>query len=205
MNPRPRWLVPVAVAGVVVVVLGGWMIAGYNGFVDKETAVDQSFADLDVVLKRRADLIPNATSTVRAALQQEQTVFGELARARANYVGASSNEEKLAAGSEMESALSRLLVIVENYPQLQSNQNLLALQNELEGTENRIAQARRGYNETVTSYNRAVRRFPRSLLAGVFGFDKRPLFNAEPADRDVPTVDLNTSSTTTSTTATTGG
>jgi LemA protein len=205
MNPRPRWLVPVAVAGVVLVLLVGWTIVGYNGFIDKETAVDQSFADLDVVLKRRADLIPNATSTVRAALQQEQTVFGELARARQNYVGASSNEEKLAAGREMESALGRLLVIVENYPQLQSNQNLLALQNELEGTENRIAQARRGYNETVTAYNRAVRRFPRSLLAGVFGFDKRPLFNADPADRDVPTVDLNTSSTTTSTTATTGG
>jgi LemA protein len=205
MNSRPRWLVPVAVAGVVVVLLVGWMVAGYNGFVDKETAVDQSFADLDVVLKRRADLIPNATSTARAALQQEQAVFGELARARSNYVGASTSEEKLAAGAEVESALGRLLVIVENYPELRSNQNLLALQSELEGTENRIAQARRVYNEKVTDYNRAVRRFPRSLLAGLFGFDKRPLFNADPADREVPTVDLNTSSTTTSTTSTTGG
>jgi LemA protein len=135
-------------------------------------------------------------AAVRAALQQEQTVFGELARARANYSGAGSDEERLAAGEEMGSALGRLLVVVENYPQLQSNENIRDLQVQLEGTENRIAQSRREYNAVITDYNRTIRRFPRSIFAGIFGFDKRPLFNAQPADRDVPTVDLDVTTST---------
>jgi len=205
MNPRPRWLVP-AIIGAVVVVLLLSVIGGYNGLVNKDEDTDQAFASIDAELQRRADLIPNATATVRAALQQEQTVFGDLAKARAAYNGASSDEDKLAAGAQIESGLSRLLVIVENYPQLQSNQNLLALQDQLEGTENRIVQARRVYNEKVTDYNKSVRRFPRSMLAGIFGFDQRPVFEASPADREVPTVDLGSSTTTSSavTSTTTG-
>jgi LemA protein len=198
MNPRPRWLVP-AIIGAVVLVLLFWVIGSYNGLVDKEENVDQAFAGIDTELQRRADLIPNAVATVKAALQQELDVFGELARARQNYAGATSQDDKLAAGAEIGSGLARLLVIVENYPQLQSNQNLLALQDQLEGSENRITQARRSYNEDVTEYNKAVRRFPRSIFAGIFGFDRRDLFEAAPADRDVPDVDLDTSTTTTST------
>jgi LemA protein len=198
MNPRPRWLVP-GIIGAVVLVLLFAVIGSYNGLVDKEENVDRAFAGIDTELQRRSDLIPNAVATVKAALQQELDVFGELARARQNYAGATSQDEKLEAGAEIESGLARLLVIVENYPQLQSNQNLLALQNTLEGSENRIVQARRSYNEDVTEYNKAVRRFPRSIFAGIFGFDRRDLFEAVPADRDVPDVDLDTSTTTTST------
>jgi LemA protein len=174
--------------------------------VDKDTAADQSFADLDTQLQRRNDLIPNLVSAVRGALNQEQAVFGEIARARANYAGAQSPQQKAAADGQIEGALARLLVVVEQYPQLRSNENIRDLQVQLEGTENRIAQSRRDYNGVVTDYNRSIRRFPRGILAGLFGFDKRPLFNAEPASREAPTVDLEVNSTTTtiSTTSTTG-
>ena len=205
MNSRPRWLIPVAVIGAIVLLIVLPLIGSYNGLVDKDTAADQSFADLDAQLQRRADLIPNAVAAVRAALQQEQTVFGELARARANYSGAGSDEERLSAGEEMGSALGRLLVIVENYPQLQSNENIRDLQVQLEGTENRIAQSRREYNAVITDYNRTIRRFPRSIFAGIFGFDKRPLFNAQPADRDAPTVDLDVTTSTSAASTTVPG
>jgi LemA protein len=175
------------------------LVGSYNGLVDKDTAADQSFADLDVQLQRRVDLIPNIVATAKAELTQEQTIFGELAKARANYAGAGSTNEKVQAGQQVESALGRLLVIVENYPTLQSNKTLQDVMTTLENTENRVSQARRVYNEKITDYDRTIRRFPRSLLAGIFGFDKRPLFAAQPADRSAPTVDFG------STTTTTGG
>ena len=191
MNSRPKWLIPVAVVVGIVLVILLPLIGSYNGLVDKETEVDRVFADLDAQLQRRADLIPNIVRTAQAALDQEQEIFGELARARANYAGASSPEERLEAGGQVESALGRLLVIVENYPTLQSNQNLLAVQDQLEGTENRVAQSRREYNEVTTEYNRSIRRFPRSIFAGIFGFDKRTLFAVEePGDREAPEVDF---------------
>ena len=194
---RPRWLIPVAVVVGVVLLLVLPLIGLYNGMVDKETRVDQSFADLDTQLQRRNDLIGNLVGAVRGALQQEQVVFGEIARARANYAGSQTPEQKDAAAGEMTGALSRLLVIMEAYPQLQSNQNIRDLQVQLEGTENRIAQSRRQYNETVTDYNRSIRRFPRGIFAGMLGFEKRDLFNAEPAARTAPTVDLGNTTTTT--------
>lgn len=191
MNARPRWLVPVAVLVGIALLLVVPLVGSYNSMVDKDTAVDQAFADLDTQLQRRVDLIPNIVRTAQAALEQEREVFGELARARANYAGASSREERLAAGEQVEGALGRLLVIVENFPTLQSNQNLRDVQVQLEGTENRVAQARRQYNEATTDYNRNIRRFPRSILAGIFGFDRRDLFTVEePADRQAPEVDF---------------
>lgn len=192
MNSRPRWLVPVLIVVAVIVVLILPLVGSYNGMVDKETEVDRSFADLDAVLQRRADLIPNLSTAVEAALDQEQEVFGELARARANYAGARSEEDRLEASGQLEAGLGRLLVIVENYPELRSNEQITNLMVQLEGSENRVAQGRRDYNETVTDYNRSIRRFPRGILAGLFGFEKRPLFEAEPADREAPTVDLDT-------------
>src|SRR5437588_8210917 len=158
--------------------------------VDKRGSVDRSFADLNAQLQRRNDLIPNLVNAVRGALNQEQAVFGELARARQNYAGARSTQDKFAASNQIDAGLSRLLVIVENYPQLRSNQNIQDLQTQLEGTENRIAQARRDYNAVTTSYNVSVRHFPRSIVAGVFGFDRRPLFQATTESRSVPNVDL---------------
>lgn len=194
---RPRWLVPVAVVVGLLLLIVLPLVGTYNGMVDKETAVDQSFADLDTQLQRRNDLVPNLVNAVRAALNQEQAVFGEIARARANYAGARTPEDKNAAAGEVTSALARLLVIVESYPQLRSNENIRDLQVQIEGTENRIAQARRDYNGVVTDYNRSIRRFPRGLLAGMFGFDKRPLFSAEVEARNAPTVNLDTGTTTT--------
>lgn len=200
MNSRPRWLIPVAIIAGIVLLLVLPLVGVYNGMVDKETQVDQSFADLDAQYQRRADLIPNLSATVDAALEQEQEVFGELARARANYAGASSDSERLEATNQLEQGLGRLLVVVENYPELRSNERIGDLMVQLEGTENRVAQSRRDYNETVTDYNRSIRRFPRGILAGMFGFEKRALFNAEPADREAPTVDLGSDDDETSTT-----
>jgi len=187
---RPRWLVPVAVIGGILLLGVMPLIGSYNGMVDKEESVEQSFADLDAQLQRRHDLIPNLVGAVEGILTQEQEVFGEIARARQNYAGAASPEEKLEAGAQESSALARLLVIMENYPQLQSAGNIRDLQVQLEGTENRIAQSRRQYNGVATDYNRSIRRFPRSLLAGMFGFDRRTLFEADVESRDAPTVDL---------------
>lgn len=177
-----------AVAAVVVILL--MFITSYNGLVNKETRVDQATADLEVQLQRRFDLIPNLVSAVQGALTQERDIFTQLAEARANYAGATSNDARIEAAGQVESALGRLLVIVENYPQLTSLQNVRDLQVQLEGTENRVAQARRDYNEVTTSFNRAVRAFPRSIVAGLFGFDKRTLFSAVDGAETVPTVDL---------------
>jgi LemA protein len=200
---RPRWLIPVVVLGAIVLLLVLPLIGSYNGLVDKEEGVDQSFADLDAQLQRRNDLIPNLVSAVRGILAQEQAVFGEIAEARQHYAGADSTEERFEASNELEGAIGRLLVIVESYPQLQSNQNVQDLQVQLEGTENRIAQSRRDYNAVVTDYNRSIRRFPRSLLAGMFGFDRRPLFEADPEASEPPTVDLGITTTTVATVPTT--
>lgn len=192
---RPRWLVPVAVVVGVVVLAGLLLVAPYNGLVSKDATADRTFADLDAQLQRRNDLIPNLVSAVKGALNQEQTVFGELARARQAYAGARSVEDKAAASSQIDAGIGRLLVIVENYPQLRSSENIRDLQTQLEGTENRISQARRDFNGAVTAYNVAIRRFPRNIIAGVFGFDRRPLFEAAPGSTDNPTVDLGRSTT----------
>ena len=192
---RPRWLIPVAIVVGILLLLVLPLIATYNGLVDKESSVDQSFADLDTQLQRRNDLIPNLVSAVQGILGQEQAVFGELARARQGYAGAQTQEQKLDAAGQIDAGIGRLLVIVESYPQLQSAANIRDLQVQLEGTENRIAQARRDYNGSVTSYNVTVRRFPRSLLAGTFGFERKPLFEATPESRTSPTVDLGVSPT----------
>src|SRR5437588_11282433 len=171
--------------------------------VDKRGSVDRSFADLDAQLQRRNDLIPNLVNAVAGDLGQQQAVFGEIACAREHYAGARTAPQKIDAANQVDGAIGRLLVIVENYPQLQSNQNIRDLQVQLEGTENRIAQARRDYNGITTSYNVWIQHFPRSLVAGLFGFDKRPLFTAQTEAPNAPTVDLGNNPTTTTPGATT--
>lgn len=192
----PRWVIPVAVVAGVLLLVVLPLIGSYNGMVNKEEQVDRSFADLDTQLQRRNDLIPNLVAAVRGVLGQEQAVFGELARARQAYAGAGSPEEKIGAANQVNAGIGRLLAIVENFPQLRSAENVRDLQIQLEGTENRIAQARRDYNGVVTDYNVSIRRFPRSVLAGLFGFDRKPLFEAPPQSREVPRVDLESSTTT---------
>ena len=195
-SSRPRWLVPVAIAVGVLLLIVLPVIASYNGLVNKESTVDQSFADLDTQLQRRNDLIPNLVNAVRGALNQEQAVFGELARARQAYAGARTPEEKVGPANQIDAGIGRLLAIVENFPQLRSSENIRDLQVQLEGTENRIAQSRRDYNRSVTDFNASIRRFPRSIMAGTFGFDRKPLFEAAPESRQNPTVDLGNTTTT---------
>jgi LemA protein len=194
--------VPLVVVGAILVLVVLPLIGSYNSLVSKDAAAERSFADLDAQLQRRNDLIPGLVGAVRGILNQEQAVFGELARARAAYSGARTQDEKLDAANRVETGIGRLLLIVENYPQLRSSENVRDLQTQLEGTENRIAQARRDYNGVVTDYNVSIRRFPRSIVAGMFGFHTRPVFRAAPGAGQAPPVDLGNAPTT-STTATT--
>src|SRR3954453_2959946 len=175
---RPGWLIPLLIVGGVILLVVVVLASSYNGMVNKDTEVDRSFADLDAQLQRRNDLIPNLVGAVRGILGQEQTVFGQLAEARTRYSGAASDSQRLNAANDISAGLGRLLAIVEAYPQLQSSQNVRDLQIQLEGTENRVAQSRRDYNAVTTDYNRSVRQFPRSLVASIFGFDRRALFRA---------------------------
>ena len=189
---KSKWFKPVLGVGGAILLLLIMIVGSYNGLVDRETKVDQTVADLEVQLQRRFDLIPNLVNAVKGALTQEQTIIGQVTEARTKYAGAASSDDKIAAANQLEGALSRLLVVVENYPQVASLQNVRDLQVQLEGTENRVAQARRTYNESATSFNAAVRRFPRSIIAATFGFDKRVLFTATPGADTAPIVDLNT-------------
>lgn len=184
------WGVIGAVAGVILLLIF-LIIGSYNGLVDKDTKVDQSVADLEVQLQRRFDLIPNLVKAVEGGMTQEQAIIKAVTDARTKYAGATSANDKVQAGVQLESALSRLLVVVENYPQVASLQLVKDLQAQLEGTENRVAQARRTYNEDATVYNRAVRRFPRTIIAAMFGFEKRTLFQAAQGADQAPEVDIN--------------
>lgn len=184
-----KWLVPLIVIGAIALLVVAPLAGAYNDLVTKEADVDTSFADLDAQYQRRADLIPNLSNAVKASLRQEQRIFEEITDARAAYNGANTPEEKTAAQDTLSSALGRLLVIIEdNNVQLGSNERIRDLMTQLEGTENRVTQARRDYNGTVRTYNVNVRRFPRNIIAGLFGFDPKPLFEAEPEDRDSPEV-----------------
>ncbi len=159
----------------------------------KREAVNAAWAQVDVVLQRRADLIPNLVETVKGFAAQEQTVFGDIAKARSALLGAHSPAEKIAANGQLDSALGRLLVVVENYPQLKSNENFLRLQDELAGTENRIAVERRRYNEAVQDYNTFIALFPNSLVASMGGFTRNDAyFKTEEGARQVPKVSFGT-------------
>ena len=169
---------------------------GYNTIQTYDEQVNAAESQIRVQLQRRADLIPNLVETVKGFARQEQTIFTELARARARLAGAAQTGdvgEMAEANREVSGALGRLLAIVENYPQLRSSENFRALQDQLEGTENRIAVARQDYNETVNRYNAYIRRFPQVLTAKVLGKGSREYFELEsPAAREAPRVDFNT-------------
>jgi LemA protein len=177
-----------AVVALLVLGIGGWVVSNYNNLVTKKTEVERSFAEVDNLLLRRNDLIPNLVETVKGIAAQEQAVFGQIADARAAMAGARTNEQKIAAGNAMDSALSRLLVVIENYPQLRSQENFLRLQDELAGTENRLSVARTRYNEVTRDYNVMVKRFPTNLFAGMFGYHEEPFYQVTEAQRAVPRV-----------------
>jgi LemA protein len=178
------------VAGVLVVVALGLSGCSYNTFVGQEESIKAQWAQVENQLQRRNDLIPNLVETTKGVAQQERDVFGQIAESRAKLAGARTPEETMQAANEQSSALSRLLVVVENYPQLRSNETFNRLMDELSGTENRIAVERMRYNERVQEYNTARRRFPSNVTAGLFGFKEYPLFNAPPEAERVPKVDF---------------
>ena len=184
-----KGLVVLIVLVVIALILGSSFISRRNQMAIKKEAVNAAWAQVDVVLQRRADLIPNLVETVKGIAVQEQIVFGDIAKARSALLGARSPAEKIAANGQLDSALGRLLVIVENYPQLKSNENFLRLQDELAGTENRIAVERRRYNEVVQDYNTFIAVFPNSLVASLSGFARNDAyFKTDEGARQAPKV-----------------
>ena len=153
-------------------------VGGYNSLVSLEQNVNSSSANIDTQLQRRSDLIPNLVNTVKGYATQEKAIFTDIANARSKLAGATNVSEQANADSELSGALSRLLVVVENYPDLKSNQNFRDLSIQLEGTENRIAVARQDYNTAVTNYNTKRRRFPSNIIASLFNFQEKTLYKA---------------------------
>ncbi|MFM2357905.1 MAG: hypothetical protein RJA61_642 [Candidatus Parcubacteria bacterium] len=176
---------------VVVAVLGLWSLSAYNGLVAANEAVDGQWAQVETQYQRRFDLIPNLVESVKGIMNQEQEIFTAIADARTRYSGATNTNEKALAAGQVESALGRLLVITENYPQLQSSQTVQTLMAQLEGTENRVSTERGRFNDAVRSYNLKTKRIPGVFFAKVFGFDERAYFEAVEGSEVVPKVELN--------------
>ena len=182
----------VLIVGIVVVVIAVIAILIYNGLVQRRLRIDEAFAQIEVQLKRRWDLIPNLVNAVQGYMGFEQKVLTDVTKARAAAVAAGSRgpAQSAAAENALTSTLRSLFAVVENYPELKANQNVLELQEQLTTTENQISFARQHYNATVLSYNTAIATFPSVLISGPMGFTKREFFDAEPAAEQVPTVDL---------------
>ena len=189
------WIIPVGI----IVVLVMWAIGGYNGMVKMDEQVQNKWADVETQYQRRADLIPNLVSTVKGYAKHEQQTLEDVVKARSEATqlkvdAENLTPEKLAAfqkaQSGVSSALGRLLAVAENYPDLKANQNFLALQSQLEGTENRITVARKDFNDAAKSYNQSIRQFPKNILAGMFGFEKKSYFEAEAGSEKAPKVEF---------------
>jgi LemA protein len=186
-----RLAAAVVLAGVVALAVGLMYVGRRNEMVAKSQAVAAAWSQVDVVLQRRADLIPNLVETVKGYAAQEQTVFGDIAKSRAALLSAQTPSERIAANGQLEGALGRLLAIAENYPQLKSNENFLRLQDELAGSENRIAVERRRYNESLQDYNTYIGQFPNSVFAQWAGFKpNNAYFVATQTGREVPKVEF---------------
>jgi LemA protein len=182
-------LIIILVLVVIGVAAGGKFVSVRNDLVTQREAVNAQWSQVDVALQRRADLIPNLVATVKGFAAHETEVFKNIADARAALGGARTPAEKIQANDQLQSALSRLLVVVENYPQLKSNENFLRLQDELAGTENRILVERRKYNETLEHYNAQIQRFPQNIVASMSGFTRNDAyFKTEPGSRTPPKV-----------------
>ena len=162
----------------------------YNRFVSQEESIKTQWAQVENQLQRRNDLIPNLVETVKGVAQQEQDVFGRIADSRAKLAGAETPEQRMQAANEQSAALARLLVVVENYPQLKSNEQFARLMDELSGTENRLAVERMRYNERVQAYNTSRRQFPSNITASIFGFKEYALFDAPKEAESVPRVNF---------------
>lgn len=187
MNKAVMILIPFVVLGILAIGAGGT----YNGLVSSQEEVKTAWSQVENQYQRRADLIPNLVETVKGFAAQERTVLEEITRLRSQWGEARKTGDigkSLQAARGLDGALSGLMVVVERYPELRSNENFMKLQDQLEGTENRVSVERRRYNETVLNYNRKTRTFPGVLLAGFFGFERMPLFEAEAGTRESPKV-----------------
>lgn len=186
-----KGLIVVAVLVLILLAVGGQYIGVRNTLVTKNESVKAAWSQVDIVLQRRADLIPNLVETVKGFALQEQTVFGDIAKARSRLLSANTPSDKIAANQQLDGALGRLLVVVENYPQLKSNENFLRLQDELAGTENRIAVERKRYNDALQDYNTFIGLFPNSIWAGMAGFKRNDAyFAASEGAKTAPKVDF---------------
>ncbi|MDO8590221.1 MAG: LemA family protein [bacterium] len=174
----------------VLVLLVIWGFSGYNGLISLNEAADAQWAKVETQYQRRFDLIPNLVNSVKGILTQEQKIFGDIAEARTRYAGATSANDKALAASQVENAFARLLVVMENYPQLQSSSNVRDLMTQLEGTENRISVERIRFNDMIRDYNISVKRFPKNILAGLLGFGERSYFESASGAETSPTVNL---------------
>src|SRR5438045_7566071 len=185
-----NWPVIIVVAIIVIAVVV--LIAAYNGLVQKRLRIDDAFAQIEVQLKRRHDLIPNLVNAVKGYMGFEQKVLTDVTNARAAAVAAGGQgpAQQAAAENVLTSTLRSLFAVVENYPELKANQNVLSLQEQLTTTENQISFSRQHYNATVLDYNNGIQTFPNNVFAGLFGFAKRDFFEAEPEAVEVPKVDL---------------
>ncbi|MFP3960458.1 MAG: LemA family protein [Spirochaetaceae bacterium] len=183
-------LIAVGVILVILIAAVSWYVGARNSLVEMEERINGAWSEVENQLQRRSDLIPNLVNTVRGFADQEEEVFTSIADARARLAGAEGVQETAESYEGLQSALSRLLVVVEDYPELRSNENFIRLQDELAGTENRIAVARRRYNETVEAYNARIRRFPTAIIASQLGFEARDYFEVEEESLEVPEVDF---------------
>src|SRR5271163_4564215 len=182
-------LAVIAVLLILALIVGGMYAGRRNEMVSLNEQVKSNWAQVDVVLQRRADLIPNLVATVQGFASHEETVFGDIAKARAQYLNAQTPADKIAASNQIAPLEVKLLALVETYPQLKSNENFLRLQDELAGTENRIAVERKRYNDSIQAYNTFIRKFPNSIFAGWGGFQvNNDYFSASPTSREVPKV-----------------
>ena len=181
----PIWLIVIIV---IVVVLVLWYVVTYNSLVGLRNRVKDQWAQVDVQLKRRADLIPNLVETVKGYAKHEKSTFEDVVKARNTYITATTSDDKIKASGEITNALNKLFALAESYPELKSNENFLSLQNDLKDTEDKISMARQFYNDTVLTYNNKVERVPSNIVANIAGFKKGEFFQVAESDKEAPTV-----------------
>ena len=179
------------IIGVILIILLAFIfffIGNYNSLVTLSENVDNKYADIEVKLERRADLIPNLVNTVKGYASHEEKVMDDVLKARENLMNAKGVEEQAEANDELTTAIDKLMIVVENYPDLKASTNFINLQDELAGTENRISTARRDYNEVVREYNAKIKKIPTNIIASIGGFDEKDYFEAEEGKTEVPNV-----------------
>ena len=185
---KSKWIALAVIAGVILIAFFKF-VGVRNSIVTQKETIAQSWAQVDNVMQRRADLIPNLVETVKGYAKHEQSAIQEVAQARAAFAGAKTPQERIQTNTQLDSAISRLLVVVENYPNLKADQQFLNLQRELSGTENRIAIERQRYNQAVQAYNTNIQLFPNNIVASLSGYSREDAyFKPEPGARTVPKV-----------------